>query len=92
MSFISSVIFFSLFINSLQEEKELLRAGFSFFFSLSFFSFLAMGEALCIHYALLSKNQYNRDTQMLITSSYAILMLPIIVFSAHNRQWIICAE
>jgi len=29
---------------------------------------------------------------MLITSSYTILMLPVMVFSAHNRQWMIRAE
>ena len=84
--------FFPFSLTAFKKKKNYLRLGFLFFsFSFLFF-FGRLGEVLCIQYALLSKNQYNRDTQMLITSSYAILMLPIMVFSAYNRQWMTSAE
>lgn len=48
------VLFFSLFINSLQEEKNYLGQGFLFLLYFFFFSFGRLGEALCIQYTLLS--------------------------------------
>lgn len=100
MSFISSVIFSPFSLTALKKKKNYLWQGilsfffFSFPFLPFFLLFLSWQPGWCLLHSLLLviKNPCKRDTSMLITSSCVILMIPIMVFSPHNRQWVICAE